>query len=272
MEYYSDELGKKLLEKIGFNVTKIQETSLKKEADFICSYKNINVLIECKLKIDNKEVVEKKNVELSSKGVSIVEGKEGYTVSYKKIISTASKQIKSCSINREFNFLLFISTGINSMLKTKKIKSTLYGSTDLFIQREQGNRLLSCYNYTFSEFENYNNIDACIVMTECMDNKDDFYYELCLNPFSEKFNILNSSNILEIFEEITNPLKEEAEGSAFIVDKNIPRKLNKFHKISPIYNPIIYHLKEKYNIGKMELLIPITFNSPEITVINKQLK
>lgn len=268
MENYSDELGKKLLEKIGFNVTKIQETSSKKQPDFICSYKNINVLIECKLKTDDKEVVRTKNAQLSSKGVFILDGKEGYSLNYKKIISTASKQIKSCSLNREFNFLLFISTGIHSMLKTQKIKSTLYGSTNLIIKRESDHIVLPCYNYTFSEFENYNNIDACIIMTESIYNKDNFYYELCLNHFSERFNILNSSNILEIFEEINNPLKEEAEGLAFIADKNINRKLNEYHKISPSHNPIIYHLKEKYNMGNRDLVIPVNFNRPEITVTN----
>lgn len=271
METLSDKLGKELLEIIGFNVTKIQETSSKKEADFICSYKNITILIECKLKIDDKKVVEKKDRELSSKGISIVEGKEGYALKYKSIISNASKQIKSSSVNREFNFLLFISTGINSSLKTQNIKSTLYGSINLLrlSKDKTGNELLTCYNYTYSEFENYNNIDACLIITEHELNKNSFTFELCLNHFSEKFDILSSSNILELFSKVINPFQEESDGYAYIVDGNINRKLNDFHKISPIYNPIIYHLKEKYNMEQMELLIPLNFNRPEITVINK---
>ncbi|MCT7598997.1 hypothetical protein [Aliarcobacter butzleri] len=271
METLSDKLGKELLEKIGFNVLKIPETNLKKEADFICSYKNITILIECKLKIDDKEVVEKKDAELFSKGISIVEGKEGYILKYKSIIRNASKQMKSSSITREFNFLLFISTGINSMLKTQNIKSTLYGSINLFRPRKDkiSNELLTCYNYTFSEFKNYNNIDACLIITEAELNKNTFMFELCLNHFSEKFGILSSSNVLELFPKVINPIQEELDGFAYIVDDNINKKLSDFHKISPMYNPIICHLKEKYNMEQMELLIPLNFNRPEITVINK---
>lgn len=269
-ENLSDTLGEILLKRVGFNIKKISETNENKIADFIGSYHNISVLIECKLKEDDKKIIKQKNKELQEKGCSIVDGVEGYNSSYESIIKKASKQIRETELKRDFNFLLFISKGINPMLKAQKIKSTLYGSITLLRTKfnEQGFEEKLCYGYTYSEFKKYNNIDACIVMTQSIIDENKYIFEICLNEYSKNFNKLESSNLLQLFKLITNPKDDKENGNAYFVDENISLKLDSLQKSIHCYNPILKHLKEKYNINEDEMLFPANFNTPEITYIS----
>ena len=50
---------------------------------------------------------------------------------------------------------------------------------------------------------------------------------------------------------------------AYIPDNDVERKLNDFHTLVPMHNPILKHLTKKYNTG---FLVNADFDSPELSI------
>jgi len=92
----SDSIALYSLEKLGYQVEKIQPSE-KKEADFIVSYKNNISLVEAKLKKDSDETIENREKDLSEGRVSVVDSKLGRNETYSGIIRSASNQLSSSS-------------------------------------------------------------------------------------------------------------------------------------------------------------------------------
>lgn len=256
----SDNIAKKLLLDLGYTVEVIptSDNKQKKEADFLISYDNIVAIVEAKLKEDDPEVAKEKEAKLASGHVSVVEGKLGRNETISGIIGKAKIQIESSSDKKhDYKIISFIASGSNAKTKADQFKDTIYGSTSII----EGNTQKPCYFYRHADFFRKKIIDAAIV-THITNNE--MIIQLCLNPYSSNYKSLKSSNFITPFgKAVIDPFELERQGLAYIPDPEIERKLNDFHKLSPLYNPILLHLTEKYNTG---FLIAADFNSPELSI------
>lgn len=256
----SDILAEQILNELGFTVERIK-VSKQKSADYKIYYQNLFIgFIEAKLKIDDEQQSE-----------DIL--KEGYKDRLETIIKKASKQLlQSSSHNKSgFSFMLYMAKGKVPEITIQQFKSTLYGSESLIY----GMKEYICYFYTYAEYEKYNNIDASILVSLNPDNSLN-RVEFCLNPFSQNYSALLSLGILGLFKTIVDPLHEEKQQKAFIVDKAIQgqfrkdlefldpsvdkKKYAKSLKSFPSLNPIIKYLKQKYNIPHQEHIFVGNFN------------
>lgn len=256
----SDCIAHEYLEGLGYQVEVIptSDHDRKKEADFIVSYDGHIAIVEAKLKEDDQKIAEEKERTLASGEVSIVEGKLGRNETISGVIRTAAKQLSSSSDKKhDFKIISFVATGSNEKTKAGQFKDTIYGSTSII----HGSTYKPCYFYRNSDFFRRRIIDGAIV--GYIFNRE-IYLELCLNPYSNNYEKLKSSSFIKPFKTaIIDPIELERQGLAYIPDEGIERKLSSLHLLSPMCNPILAHLREKYRTG---FLIAADFNSPEFSV------
>lgn len=198
---------------------------------------------------------------LSDGKVAVIEAKLGKNSGISTIIDKANKQlISSSDKEHDFKMILFIGSEINSKTKADQFKDTIYGST-LIMKLDRSTKI--CYFFTYADFFKRQSLDAAIV-GYFFNNK--FYVEICLNHYSIKYKGLKESGFLEPFKKaVIDPLELEKEGLAYIPDDNIERKLTKEQKMFPSSNPMIKHLKNKYDEN---IFCYLDLNSPEFSIIN----
>jgi hypothetical protein len=257
----SDEVGLYLLEQLGFAVESIP-TSNKKEADFLAKYENYRVLIEVKLKEDDPEKAEEREKALSNGDNHIAEGKLGRNETLSKIIHKSSKQLKSSSDKEhDFKMVLFIASGMNARTKVDQFKDTIYGSTLVIEIGSKQSLPKVCYFFRNSDFYRRTIIDAAILA--CIQG-DKVSLEICLNPYSERYNSLKYASFLDIFNgAVIDPIEKEKMGEVYILEGEIERKKTDFEEIFSLYDPVLIHLAKKYNTGH---LLKVDFDSPEISI------
>ncbi|EGQ9579744.1 hypothetical protein ACYVLC_003496 [Vibrio cholerae] len=258
----SDKISKELLEWLGYDVVIIptSDREEKKEADFLISYGNETAIVEAKVKEDSEEVAKEKEEKLCAGEVAIVEGKLGRNETISGVIKHAKKQLRSSSDkDHDFKLISFIAIGSNTLTKSDQFKDTIYGST-LIVDPSSGDTKV-CYFYRNADFFRHRIIDAAIIGYE---QSSVITVYLALNPYSENYEHLKTSNFIKPFREhVIDPIEQEKQGIAYIPDADIERKLTPLAQLSPLYNPIIHHLQEKYGPS---FLIPVDFDSPELSI------
>lgn len=256
----SDCIARGYLEGLGYHVEVIptSDHDKKKEADFIASYGGYIAIVEAKLKEDDQKIADEKERVLASGEVFIVEGRLGRNETISGVIRTAAKQLSSSSDKKhDFKIISFVATGSNAITKANQFKDTVYGSISII----NGSTCKPCYFYRNSDFFRRSIIDGAIVGYIFNGN---IHLELCLNPYSNNYEKLKASSFIEPFKKaIIDPVELERQGLAYIPDEKIERKLSESSQLSPIYNPILIHLKDKYKTG---FLIAVDFDSPEFSV------
>lgn len=257
----SDVISKCLLEWLGYDVVVIptSDRQQKKEADFIITYENETAIVEAKIKEDSEKVAKEKEEKLLAGEVAIVEGELGRNETISGIIRQAKKQLCSSSDKEhDFKFISFIATGSNPLTKADQFRDTIYGST--LIVNPNGNSK-TCYFYRNADFFRHKLIDAAIIGYKL---GDEITVYLALNPYSDNYERLKTSNFIKPFgDKYIDPIELEKQGKAYIPDAHIERKLTDLEKLTPLFNPIIHHLMKKYNLG---FIIPVDFDSPELSI------
>lgn len=256
----SDNIAYKLFSRLGYNVESIptSDNTQKKEADFLICYDNIVAIIEAKLKEDDLELSLGKEAKLASGGVSVIEGKLGRNETISGVIEKAKKQVLSSSDKEhDFKIISFIASGSNAKTKADQFKNTIYGSTAII----EGNTQKTCYFYRNADFFRKKIIDAAVV-SHIFSNE--ITTQLCLNPYSNNYDLLRISSFIRPFgEAVIDPFELERQGLLYIPDSHVERKLKNVHKLSPLYNPILQNLTVKYKTG---FIIAADFNSPELSI------
>ena len=256
----SDHLSRRCLEELGYTVNPIPTSDYdqKKEADFIVRYHDQTSIVEAKIKEDGPKEEEKKQNTLASDQVSVVEGKLGRNETISHILRSATKQLESSSDKKhDFKIIFFLATGSNAKTKADQCKDTIYGSTSII----HGNTQKPCYFYRNSDFYRRKTVDGAIIGHL---NHNSISLELCLNPYSNNYIKLKVSRFIEPFgNAVIDPWEIERQGGAYIPDDEVNRKLEGVQLLSPMHNPILNHLREKYGTG---FLIAADFDSPEISI------
>lgn len=261
----SDDISKKLLEELGFSVTKIPEKNDRKEADFLAKFGGDNFLIEAKVKSDSENEINKKEDTLSRGDVFISEGSLGRNETISTIIRHASKQLRSSSSFHDHNYkLVFIfCVDINTKTKSDKVIDTLYGRTQIIEMNKSNPVLKPCYFFRHADlYRRKDDIDGVVIGYEDPQGRANF--QLCLNTYSDNYSTIKDSLLVSKFgAALVDPISEEENQKAYIPDINIPRSKPNESYLTPLYNPMLHHLKEKYGT---EFLMNVDFDSPEFSI------
>lgn len=226
------------MEKWGLSVKKIPESQVKgeKRPDFEVKCDSFTYIVEVKSREDDKKEVEEKN-EVLDQGKIYGQQKaliRKNTVS--GIIRDACDQLKNYGKDDWYRIVWLCAMDDAQKAKFEQFKAAIYGKTQMFDL--DGNAYhRPCYFYRDSDFFRYRNtLDAAIVSTFTE-------VELCFNPFSAKNHEFKNSTLVKLFKDsVCDPIKDESEGYAYIVDSDIDRKNE---------NAVMSYLRDKYNAPKL---------------------
>ena len=222
----------------GLSVRKIPESKIEGERrpDFEVKKNGYTYLFEVKSREDDRREVARKK-EILDQGA--IYGQH-IPLLRQNIISNfvkdACNQLKNYGKNEWFRIVWLCAVSDAQTAKFEQFKAALYGKTQMFDLDGDGFHR-PCYFYRDSEFFRYHRVlDAAIVST--LDK-----VELCFNPFSVKNSNFKSSSFSKIFKcSVCDPIREESEGNAYIVDSDVDRKNE---------NAVMAYLRDKYNAPKL---------------------
>lgn len=259
----SDKIAFEVLTKIGIKVSQLPARNDRKEADFIGIIEDERYIIEAKLKTDDSDLVKEKEQMLSSGESHVAEGSLGRDEAISTIIRSGAHQLRSSAKihDHDYKILFVLSEGINSITKSDNLVDTLYGRTR--VMNMDNNRMKPCYFFYHAElYRRKDDIDA--VIEGYIDYNGVPLLQLCLNPYSKCYDALRSSLLSNVFgKAVTDPYLEESKGACYLPDVDKPRSKPADSYLTPLMNPMLLHLREKYKTG---YLIALDFDSPEITV------
>jgi hypothetical protein len=239
-----------LLLNMRFDVELIPEASDYKTPDLKVIMPEGDILVEVKSKEDDKQVRD------------FLKSPEGNVLTYneaaaKSALRDAWHQIRDFPDRKEEDLRLiwFITRKERSVTFLVKdcIKTLLYGIENISgqkVDRKVFDRK-PCYFFNESFFHRYKDLDG-VVLHE--DELGDQLVELCLNPFSTRYNHYKTfkMKLTEFFQNrfsLTDPRKMDASGECFLADCNISRQDK---------NGIVRYLKSKYELDTVTIeKIPI---------------
>lgn len=231
-----------LLQHWGVRVDDIPTSDVeeKKEADFLATFGPARVLIEEKTKEDDPDYLAHRVSELESGGVHGITLPIRRNETISKIVSNASRQLKSSSnLPHDFRLMWFTATGVTARGKYEQFMATLYGRTNILEMNASGYR--RCYFFRNADFfRRASVIDGAVA---AYTDGTSISTKLCLNPLSPRYQQLKASEVLKPFKEaIEDPIEMERSGSAFILDSIIDRKNE---------DELFAFLQKKYQTGPL---------------------
>lgn len=268
----SSKLGKDILETLGFKILNNGEelaTGETKTADFLVKLENENFLVEVKLKEaddENKSREEK----LSNGEVYISNGYNHTNSMLTTIMRSANRQIRSSLENISmkekvnFSFLLFINSSYDATLRREQIINELYGKVNLIDFNDKNKAARPCYEYNHPLFKRLESNDFLLIVNFLNytdlngGNREAFDAIICLNQYSDKYELIKSSAIQSLNMKIIDPIEEVKNGAAYQLDKDDWEEIN--------------HILEKNGQDKidenMERRIPSL--SPRVQILSRK--
>ncbi len=236
----------------GFSVEKIPESSVpgEKRPDYNVRLEDETYLVEVKSREDDPEA-SKERKEVLNQGEIYSEHKpliRKNTVS--GVIREAHDQLKDYGEPEWLNLVWLCAVENAQEAKFDQFTAALYGTTQIFDLDGDGLHR-TCYFFRNSEFFRYRNVlDAAFVSTVNQVN-------LCLNPHSPRFEKVRSSKLVEKLQSaVIDPIVQESNGEAYIVDSDINRNDEK---------AVLNYLREKYSKPKI-IKIDLGWHSGTIQV------
>lgn len=234
--------AKTLLEHWGVTVEDIptSDAEKKQQADFLASFSGVRVLIEEKIKEDDSAYLAKRAQELETGQIHTITLPLRRDETLSGLVRDASHQLHSSSDKpHDFRLVWFTATGAQANGKYEQFIATLYGRTNILEMNASGFR--RCYYFRHADFfRRADVIDGAVVAHS--DGKS-ISAKLCLNSLSPRFQALRNSPVLEPFgTAVEDPEALEADGTAFVLDAALDRKLE---------GPLLNYLQQKYGTGPL---------------------
>jgi hypothetical protein len=211
-----------ILGQLGIDLRPIQ-TANENRADFLATIADTVTLIEEKTKMDDPgaEAARKEALGAGRMHSSHIPIKPDNRLS--GINRKASKQLASTAPTFTHNFRLVwcTATGSDCRGKQEQFIATVYGTTRIV---ELGNSTYQeCYFFRNSDFFRFSeNLDGAVAAYA--DGKE-FSATLCLNPLSPRYVGFKASPFVKAFgSAVHDPVENERDKLAFIVDRDIDRK------------------------------------------------
>lgn len=225
-----------LLKHLGIDV-QIIETSNEERADFRATIEGAVTLIEEKTKLEDPgaEVAKKEALRAGKIHRTHIAIKPDNRLS--GINRKASKQLASSATTfvHDFRLVWFTATGTDCLGKQQQFIATVYGKSG--IVELDNSKYRACYFFRNSDFFRFReNLDGAVAAYS--DGKE-LSATLCLNPLSLRYMEFKASPFVKAFgTAICDPVTDEKEGRAFIVDRDIDRNNQ---------NSILEFLQQKYS-------------------------
>lgn len=234
--------AKALLEHRGISVEDIPTSDLeqKQQADFLATFDGVRVLIEEKTKEDDPSYLARRAAELERGEIHSATLPLVRNETLSGLVRNASRQLSSSSeLPHDYRLIWFTATGVHAEGKYEQFMATLYGHTNILEMNASGYR--RCYFFRNADlFRRSTVIDGAIAAHT--DGKS-ISTKLCLNPLSPRYEALRHSSVLRPFETaVEDPLKLEAEGTAFVLDSDLDRRQE---------GPLLAFLQDKYKTGPL---------------------
>ena len=239
---------------LGFDVEPIP-TGEEERADWKVTVGAFVTLVEEKLKLDDPELLARRRAALDGGQVFSTHVPIRSDNRLSGITRKAATQIVATAphVPHDFRIVWFTAAGRLHEQKQMQYVATLYGSTNIF-QLGQSH-LKRCYFFRNSDFFRYRDTLDGAVVAEIIDQ--DISARFCLNPLSPHYGKLKVSPLTATFgTAIVDPLKEEADGEAYLVDCDLDRA-------KP--DVVLQFLQTKYRIDKI-MNIDMGFASAEVAV------
>lgn len=225
-----------ILTHLGFDVSQIARGD-GKTADWTASIGDEVMLVEEKTKFED-------DADVAKRAAAYAAGKPFDTHTPFKsdnrlsgISRKAASQLaaSAAEVAHQYRLLWLTATGHSHEAKFHRYIATLYGSTNI-VERSRIVPLRRCYFYRNSDFFRFRNeIDGAVVAKSDGEHVD---LKLCLNSLSPNFDLFRVSQARAAFGTgVLDPLIDEAEGGAFIVDCDLDRSRE---------NDLLEYLREKY--------------------------
>ncbi|MBS9340235.1 hypothetical protein [Neisseria elongata] len=269
----SSKLGKDILETLGFKISNNGEelaTGETKTADFLVKLENENFLVEVKLKEADDDENKSREEKLSNGEVYISNGYNHTNSMLTTIMRSANRQIRSSLENISmkekvnFSFLLFINSSYDATLRREQIINELYGKVNLIDFNDKNKAARPCYEYNHPLFKRLESNDFLLIVNFLNytdlngGNREAFDAIICLNQYSDKYELIKSSAIQSLNMKIIDPIEEVKNGAAYQLDKDDWEEIN--------------HILEKNGQDKidenMERRIPLL--SPRIQILSRK--
>jgi hypothetical protein len=249
-------VAEQVLEIWGASVDPIP-TSDKEESDWLAALDGFSLLIEEKIKFENPDQIKERSFSLQNN--------QGYNSStslisnnrISGIIKKAANQLASTKENimHDARIVWITATGFDAEAKHYQTLATLYGSTKVFEPEKAKKKLKECYFFYDSDFFRFrNHLDGAIVAFIV---NHTVTMKLCLNPYSERWQILRDSPFAaKLPNGLIDPVAEEGLGVSLLADTDINRK-NK--------EDILNFLSAKYGVERL-LNMDMTLFSAVLTL------
>lgn len=291
----SSKLGKDILETLGFEILNNGEeltTGETKTADFLVKLENENFLVEVKLKEADDDENKGREEKLSNGEIYISNGYNYTNSMLTTIMRSANRQIRSSLGNISlkekvnFSFLLFINSSYDAILRREQVINELYGKVNLIDFNDENKAVRPCYEYNHSLFKRLESTDF-LLMVDFLNytdlngkNRNAFDAKICLNQYSDKYELIKSSAIRSLNIKTIDPIEEIKNSTAYQLDKDDWEKINhilekkgqekideKMERLIPSQSPRVQVLSRKYQ----KSLIPFPMeNRVQITVRSTQ--
>ncbi|GAW97290.1 MULTISPECIES: hypothetical protein [Colwellia] len=235
-------LVKRVLEEhFGFQVEKIPESD-RKTPDFLVHDNENEYLIEVKEKKANPSLDLAREAAFAKGELFEVSESLATKSVLQNIVRDGRKQIKEhVTDDSTFRVVWVHCTGLAYDATLEQIITGLYGSkTVVDFSSDKGFSGI-CYYFGDSQFFKYSDSIDAVMVTGCEGETT-----LCLNNFSPRYEQLKKSSLVKLIPDgVRDPIHEEKEGSAFLVDGEVNRK-------NP--NDVLGYLKDKYKTGKLNVM------------------
>jgi hypothetical protein len=234
-------IATQILEMWGARVTQLPP-SLTDECDLLAELGGVRLLVEEKSKLDDPRDVQAREAALARGEVhgSVLPLRNSNRIS--GIVRKATKQLSStgASVAHDLRIVWFTGIGLQAEAKHFQFMSTLYGSTRIFALAKP--QMRTCYFFRNSDFYRYRDyLDGAVAAYL---SGDTVTIKLCLNPHANGWQALRASPYARNFKlGLIDPVAEEAEGEAYIVDGDISR--------ADEY-AVIQSLEKKYGLTKLQ--------------------
>jgi hypothetical protein len=214
------------------------------------------LLIEEKTKLENPEQANERKNTLDAGEVHGTIAPLAPNNRISGIVKKAAGQLDStgADISHDARIVWFTATGFDAETKSHQAFSTVYGATKVF-DLDNSESLRDCFFFHNSAFYRFRDqLDGAVIAST--DGKT-LKMQLCLNPFSERWQQLRDSPIAKKFSTaVVDPLAKEAAGEVMIADTDIDRKDKE---------AVLGHLRTKYKIERL-LEMPMNMVSASVAV------
>lgn len=211
-----------ILRHLGFDVAPIAEGD-EEAADWIASIDGEVVLVEEKTKFEDEAEVARRTAAYAAGRA--FDSHTPFTSNNRLsgISRKAAGQLAASAeeILHQYRLVWLTATGHTHEAKFHQYIATLYGTTNV-VERGRIVPLRRCYFYRNSDFFRFREqLDGAVVAES---DGEHVNLKLCLNLLSPRFALLRTSRTRAAFGNgVLDPLVDEAEGGAFIVDCDLDR-------------------------------------------------